>query len=425
MREALRPSKSEARSTFEQACERLECERRPDGSFSMNEVIVSCERESQRPREVSGSIPVVFGFYGKLQTPAAQLAQGGLTYEEIRNCNNRLSFFELLSFCRDFAVIPDLVTKQNLEYIWRVIIAEHNRSTDRAHFRHADFGLGQMRDAGIDLDEFQAALVRIALIAFAETPEVAVNKLVEYLELGDVNKVKRVIRTKGREMQGRMYGRSVGELAHGTSRATVEETRRRLQRVQRGPDHDFTTSQLDKVQRHSKWGKLMNTLDANRLTLAQQVLIANFEPHMTDFLEPYRVASSTRTWVRFDDVGFDMCDLQRGRSYRARLDIINMSRTMLVVTGFNKRGSITTSITATFDPLPFATGLSRIIDLHVTLDLSSTVGLDCAGFIDVEISNAKSRMTAFLLSIPFYISSSACSHPPGCTPPRPPVIDDD
>lgn len=391
MRSAL-TYKSAARTEFEQA-------RRPEFS----EVIVSCEREVPRPREIVGSIPIVFGFYGKLQTPAAQLAQGGLTYEEIRNCNNRLSYFELLSFCRDFGVVPDLVTKQNLEYIWRVIVADHNRST--THFQHQ--GPGQMRDAGIDLDEFQAALVRIGLIAFRETPEVAVGKLVDYLKLGDVNKVKRVIRTKGRETQGRMYGRSSGEAANGTSRATVEETRRRLRKKQL-LDHDFTTSQLDKVQKHAKWGKLMNTLDANGLTMAQQVLMANFEPHMTDFLEPYRAAFVTKTWVRFDDCGFDMCDLERGRSYRARIDIINMSRTMLVVTGFNKRGDIATSITATFDPLPFAAGLSRIIDLQVTLDLSSTVGLDCTGFIDVELSNAKSGTTALVLPIPFYIASSSC-----------------
>ena len=36
----------------------------------------------------------------------------GLTYEEIRNCNERASFFELICFCRDFKIVPRLASIQ-------------------------------------------------------------------------------------------------------------------------------------------------------------------------------------------------------------------------------------------------------------------------------------------------------------------------
>lgn len=415
--------RSKARTRFEHAQRRAlrNGAMNLDGSYALEDVSVACVRDARSdlsapPREVGGVVPLIFGFYSKLQMPGAQLAQRGVTYEEIKNCNDRISFFELLTLCRDFGMIPGVVSKQNLQFVWTVCLAEHNRSKKREHFRHA--WCGQLRDAGVDIEEFLAVLARIALIAYAETtmgdPKLAVRKLASFLQLSNLKYAKWILRTKGKATQARLYYRSSDEQGRETSRALIEEgkavlrqkrERRKAAAMKSNHDDDdddfFTDSQLDRLESQPKWADVMGTAQSNTMTLAQRVMLAQFDKSLILSLKEFCSKSTKRYWLRFDTFGFDFnAALHKGKRYRIRLEVINKSKVMLVVTKLKKVGNILDSISAKFDPKPFASGLSKHIYLTITPQMSPD--LECGGILQITLSSAEGGGQPCLLEVPIY-----------------------
>lgn len=418
VREALQhpPSASKTRDTFNRAQSRMlrKGAWNVDCSFTLHtlpHVTVCCLRQegdvTSVTRERIGAIPIIFGFYSKMQIPSAQLAQRGITYEEIKNCNERISLFELLTFCRDFGLVPRLISKQNVNFIWKVCLAEHNRSTNQAHFRHTDMSRGQLRDAGIDRIEFLSVLARIALVAYADSalgaPQLAVEKLVDFLQLNDLSHVRHVIRTTGRETQGRLYCRSQGEHSRGTSRAVIKEGIDFLiqkSRTLKQTDRQFTGSALARMEKQPRWAEQMATAVSNNLTFTQQVMLAQCDKNLTDYLQAFCSSTSSQYWVPFKTVGFDLAAISRENRYRARLEITNTSSTMLVVSCVRRQGNIAPSVSAAFDPSPFASGLSRIVEL--TIKPNHCQDFECTGILEVIISSAEGGKSAATLELPIY-----------------------
>lgn len=418
VREALQlpPSASKTRDAFNRAQSRMlrKGAWNVDCSFTLHtspHVTVSClrhERDTKAvTRERNGAIPIIFAFYSKMQIPSAQLAQRGITYEEIKNCNERISLFELLTFCRDFGIVPRLISKQNVNFIWKICLAEHNRSTNKAHFRHTDMSRGQLRDAGIDKNEFLGVLARIALVAYADAalgaPQLAVDKLVDFLQLNDLSHIRHVIRTTGRETQGRLYGRSQGEHSRGTSRAVIKEGIDFLvqkNRTLKQSDGQFTESALARMEKQPRWAEQMTTAISNNLTLTQQVMLAQYDKNLTDYLQGICSSISSQHWVPFKTLGIDLAAIPRENSYRARLEITNTSSIMLVVSGLRRQGNIAPSVSVAFDPSPFASGLSRIVDLTIKPNFFQEV--ECTGILEVTISSAEGEKSAATLELPIY-----------------------
>ena len=59
----------------------------------------------------------------------------------IRSCNERLSFFEVVCFARDFDIVPKLITKATLAYLHKVSSALPSRSTSQREARTSGRGL--------------------------------------------------------------------------------------------------------------------------------------------------------------------------------------------------------------------------------------------------------------------------------------------
>ena len=66
------------------------------------------------------SLELIFYFYARLQGSAQQLGVDAPTFEQIQWASNTLSFMELVMFCRDFSIIPTLLSKDELRFVWRV-----------------------------------------------------------------------------------------------------------------------------------------------------------------------------------------------------------------------------------------------------------------------------------------------------------------
>ena len=136
----------------------------------------------------------------QLQYPGQQVARAPLS--STRSCSRTsISFFELLLFCRDFDIVPTLMSKQELTCVWKkcLILNHHNAVVGIDHVVEHSFGLA----------EFLQLVACIALVAFGArshakpAPEAAIDALVEYLRLDSPLHARKIIQTRGRETQAR------------------------------------------------------------------------------------------------------------------------------------------------------------------------------------------------------------------------------
>jgi len=377
-------------------------------------VVVGCEynlrdgmvpgsqtRAPPPPKEQGGSLSLIFEFYSKLQSPGFQMGRG-LTYEEIKNCNERVSFFELICFCRDFKIVPRLASKSTLQYLWKVATAKCNRSAG-----NAGDGDQSLRDAGLDLEEFLMILVRIALVAYATKaigqPQLAVQHLIRFLDLEHVEKIRHHIRTQGRETQRHVNFRSAGELEMGYGRKALEEKREEIAKRARKASRAaivFSSSQLSLLAKAPKMDDFTTVNKVNFLSVASQVLLASFDKDMANFLEPYCSLRAAQHWVPLDALGVDGGTLERGQRYGVRICVLNRSAETLVVTDLRKTGDAGAAVRAIFDPNPFVPGLTRHVELLI--EPKPTQGGEFVGTVDVEVSSNARKTKAFVVSVPLF-----------------------
>lgn len=105
------------------------------------------------------------------------------TFDEIKLANETLCFGELLGFARDFELVPQLITKGDLMYVW-----ESQRGGPRGFYEKNC----------IDLVQFKECLARIALMVYAQPPRSRtprppaekVQGLIRYLHLDDITHVR-------------------------------------------------------------------------------------------------------------------------------------------------------------------------------------------------------------------------------------------
>ena len=387
-----------------------------DGSLLLKKpcgISVFCQRDGRqmtccfrkkRRRSRSEALWVAFDFYSKLQPPAQQLAQRGATYDEMKACNERLSFFELLQFCRDFEIVPSLVCKQALDVVWRLCAADHDHSSDKCHFRHTDHSRGHVRDCGMLFPEFLRLLVRLALVAFPqeEDPRLAARRLADFLKSSDA---RHLVRTKGRETQRRLYARSKGEVNRRASEVLVDEKKQSLlrrkkeRRRRQHSDDDVKEEEDDEKPRLKRAVDLYSMARANTMTVAEQRSLDRYDPTFVD--EFQAATSSEKDWVPFDTLGLDFGTLTRGNGpYFARVDVLNQSKTTLLVLKSVSCDGL--SFKASFDPRPFAPGLLRHIDLviHPNQD-------EYSGSLSFELfsSSPQEKGRNFSYSLPLYYKS--------------------
>lgn len=105
-----------------------------------------------------GPIANIFNFYCKLQPPNQQLTRAPKSYDEIRECNSTICLFEFLCFARDFDLVPHRISKNDLQALWRLNVAQHCASRVDA---------SETSRQGMDLAQFMQFLVKVGLCAFS------------------------------------------------------------------------------------------------------------------------------------------------------------------------------------------------------------------------------------------------------------------
>eukprot|EP00603_Paraphysomonas_imperforata_P003074 CAMPEP_0114427970 /NCGR_PEP_ID=MMETSP0103-20121206/8666_1 /TAXON_ID=37642 ORGANISM="Paraphysomonas imperforata, Strain PA2" /NCGR_SAMPLE_ID=MMETSP0103 /ASSEMBLY_ACC=CAM_ASM_000201 /LENGTH=779 /DNA_ID=CAMNT_0001597135 /DNA_START=306 /DNA_END=2645 /DNA_ORIENTATION=+ len=159
------------------------------------------------------SLCIIFYFYAKT-TPIHAKTSKGDTYESIESARHALSFFELLILLRDFRVIPNIIIKEELHYLWHLNMVEKAKK-------------GQKFRRMICFDEFKAFLGRIAILAFNKpgmkrimqasgsgrtfNSGELVGFLARFMHLDDVQWVRNRIRTTGKETVGLINFKAGGE----------------------------------------------------------------------------------------------------------------------------------------------------------------------------------------------------------------------
>lgn len=376
---------SDARKAFDESKDALRrmCRSQRDGTVTTKRdprVVLYCEYDAKggmapwgqvrappRPALRTGPLSLIFDFYARLQEPGAQLGKDR-TYAMIQDCNTRLSFFEIMCFARDFDVVPKLMTKAALAYVWRVASALPNRSAE-----NQGDGMGAQREAGLDITEFLMLLVRIALVAFAERsvgdPERAVRCLVEWLRLDEPKRVRQIVHTRGRQTQRRINFRSKGEVDRTAAARSLREKRdEMLLRLKATKSTraavEFTQSQVERKEDFNF--KVDDLTRVNHLLAAsQQVLLASFRKDAARVLDPYVKSAPPRHWCPFDDCGIDCGVLSPHIAYAAQICVSNGSDETLVVCGLETSGQARAVLSARFDPRPFAPGMTRRVELCV------------------------------------------------------------
>jgi len=190
-----------------------------------------------------GSLEQIFVFYAKLQKPGVQKMKKSLTFDEVNQANTTLSYFEFLCAVRDFDIVPNIITKNDVNGIWKCcksrrgqrstpesVLNEVRQSegrrtgslggglssaiTDNAsatlHFASL---LTTARSSQLEFSDFLEILCYVALVAFnrKEDPEDKVRALVTFMHLDDASHVSNQIRTRGMQTSARFNYRSKGE----------------------------------------------------------------------------------------------------------------------------------------------------------------------------------------------------------------------
>ena len=172
-----------------------------------------------------GSLDKMFKFYSKLQKPGVQKMKRALVFDEIRQANASLSYFELFVMFKNFDIIPNLVSKQEYLSIWQSCKARRGR-------RSEDGQQGNISE--LDYYDFLEVLVCTALVGFSKpgmckdlseiSAPLCVERLVEMLNLNDGGlHAARVINSKGKRELAKLNFQSKGERYTGRGKELIDE----------------------------------------------------------------------------------------------------------------------------------------------------------------------------------------------------------
>jgi len=164
--------------------------------------------EEEKVDSATNAMVFTFMFYAAMQ-------QGGSTsFQATEIANETLSYFELDKFCRDFDLVPKLLTKNETKAIWMDFISMHAQQEGGTPLQALNF------------PQFQDMFVRMALFAynkvgmkkmilsvtgFFPSAEDIVEAMCNHCQFNDFAACQRHIRAVGRETQGALNFRSLGD----------------------------------------------------------------------------------------------------------------------------------------------------------------------------------------------------------------------
>lgn len=158
--------------------------------------------------------PSIFFFYTKVQSTFTKVGKSA-SYEEVEQARVSLSFYELLLLCRDFRIIPKIITKEELYYLWKIINVQKGKA-------------GEKVSRLVSFTDFKDFMARIAILAFNK-PGIRriilsnsaqgvmpmstelVGMLAKYMHLDDIEWTRNRVRTVGKTTVSMINSRSAGE----------------------------------------------------------------------------------------------------------------------------------------------------------------------------------------------------------------------
>lgn len=309
----------------------------------------------------------IFAFYKKLQSPGSQLARKGLSYEEISGCNETMSFFETLWFCRNFNVVPALISKNDLLQIWRELVV---------------LRLFEERDRdpvcmyGLNLRMF-AGFLGVLAVAVAHDPtsrrtlfgakshgkkltlEDKCARLAAYLHLDDVRHARQRLQSVGRETVAALNFRSRGEKSGKDSSSAPP-------RLSSSNGSARRLSIATEASRKSEGS--FTEVEEGDIAPTHIRKHAYLQPSLFDeswqYLEPFvhgRKVHAVNTGGPFIDLGTVVC----GRDYHFRIELTNLTRNELAITSISQEGMHPDSVSFTYLPEGFASVSTQLLTIAI------------------------------------------------------------
>eukprot|EP00924_Labyrinthula_sp_SR-Ha-C_P009459 snap_masked-scaffold_2-processed-gene-24.14-mRNA-1 protein AED:1.00 eAED:1.00 QI:0/-1/0/0/-1/1/1/0/541 len=139
-----------------------------------------------------GVLKVIFNYYSTLYTPVESLRSKFLTYDQIKLANSTISLTELLSFCRSFLIVPNLLSQAGVNFAWQ---RQRQRTSDVLR-----------KSNRLDFSNFVEVLARIGVLAFPKEKDLPsrVEKLIKFLDLENFCKFDLLINVMKRVSQGNL-----------------------------------------------------------------------------------------------------------------------------------------------------------------------------------------------------------------------------
>ena len=297
-----------------------------------------------------GTLLLVFNFYAKLFAPHQQMQAKVPTYSEIMFANNTLSMGEMMCFCADFRIVPNLLTRNDIRNIWPFIGEELDADTKRV-------------GKELSLDGFQELLVRVALLngltpegrqkklCDDKQPHSAIAALVKWLHLDDRSAIKHKLDTIGVKTKARLSSNS-HEQAMGNP-YTVHDKRRFTLLDSLHPKQITISEMLNEANRKLKATKKRGRRGGN-VNITQGLTVLNkimrlYHHSLKHSFESFESELVTTSWKRFnrDRPSGQICrayvdcgDCTEGIEYNFTLRIKNQTMNELCVIGLDYRSRV-------------------------------------------------------------------------------------
>ena len=124
----------------------------PQGRIALQlhcEYDASCYSLQRRDRSTAGPLALAFVFYAKVLDPRVATGKYYPLFDSIDRAAKTMTFTELLAFCWDFDIVPQLISRGDLRYIFRTVSRDPDDKLTELTF-----------------GQFEELLTRISLVAF-------------------------------------------------------------------------------------------------------------------------------------------------------------------------------------------------------------------------------------------------------------------
>eukprot|EP00615_Pteridomonas_danica_P002543 CAMPEP_0114335732 /NCGR_PEP_ID=MMETSP0101-20121206/5245_1 /TAXON_ID=38822 ORGANISM="Pteridomonas danica, Strain PT" /NCGR_SAMPLE_ID=MMETSP0101 /ASSEMBLY_ACC=CAM_ASM_000211 /LENGTH=512 /DNA_ID=CAMNT_0001467437 /DNA_START=67 /DNA_END=1605 /DNA_ORIENTATION=- len=344
---------------------------------------------------VDGSLLLIFSFYCKIQAPGSKLCTKP-TFGDIAESNQCLSYLGMVTFLRDFSIIPKYILSEDVAGLWRAQTVARHRMLG-----HSDTAKRVAVTGTLAFLEFLEFLCKIGLFAFSEeTDSLAVEKLADKLRLREDDRVRYKLSRRGALSNSRINDPTAEDARKETSHLLLEEStakfgakrqsKERASKRAEEPEKEraskraeetereraskraeervvtrevsksskgssksadtirFNTELRDTVEWQRRYGELIkeqsivptSDFDLSALQLSPSILkvLGRYHPHLIEELQLF-IFAVRRSWAAIHVPALDLGVLQAGSIYTVQVMVKNSFSVPITVSPPTVRGN--------------------------------------------------------------------------------------